>query len=186
MLEIGVRACRKMTDLLEEFLDSARIINGASASPRAVELAAVVSSCVRDAQTVARDGGIELASKVLPGLIVLADSRLLSRLLQNLLDNAIKHTPQGGTVTVSAREVGSLVELRVKDTGEGIPPEALPHIFERFYQAPTDRRIGAGLGLAFCREAAQAMGGDVVIASTSARGTEVLVTLSSAGQGGLL
>ncbi len=185
MLEIGVRACRKMADLLEEFLDAARLMNGASAPPQAVGLAEIVSSCVRDARTAARARRVELSFAAQPGLTVLADSRLLSRLIQNLLDNALKHTPDGGAVTVSARAAGSSVELSVKDTGDGIPPEALPRLFERFYQAPRDRRIGAGLGLAFCREAAQAMGGDVVVAATSARGTEMLVTFRSAGPGDL-
>jgi two-component system sensor histidine kinase BaeS len=88
--------------------------------------------------------------------------------LGNLLDNALRHTAPGGTVTLSAAELGGLVELRVADTGEGIDPEHLPHVFERFYRADTSRvrdRGGSGIGLAIVKALVEAQGGSVTAAS---------------------
>lgn len=182
LLEIGVRSCRKMISLLEDFLDAARLMNAASAARAPVGLAGVVASCERDLRQAALARRVEIVLAVPPDLIASADERLLTRLVQNLLDNAVKHAPDGGRVEASARAAGGIVELRVKDTGEGIPAEALAGLFEPFFQAPRDRRVGSGLGLAFCREAARVMGGDVVVAASSKSGTEMLVTLPLAAR----
>jgi signal transduction histidine kinase len=97
-----------------------------------------------------------------------ADRDRLEQILVNLLRNAIRHTPPGGIVAVSARPSGEEVQMRVCDTGEGIPTEDLPHIWERFYrgrQAQEHDAQGAGLGLALVKELTEAMGGRVDVQS---------------------
>ena len=86
---------------------------------------------------------------------------MIQRLLSNLLDNAIKYTPSGGSVTVSLEEKGEHLVISVKDTGIGISPGDLPHIFERFYRCDQSRsQVGIGLGLSLARAIARAHEGD--------------------------
>ncbi|WP_448072916.1 HAMP domain-containing sensor histidine kinase [Georgenia yuyongxinii] len=97
-----------------------------------------------------------------------ADVDRLGQVLTNLLDNALRHTPTGGTVRLAARSAGGRVNVSVADTGEGIAPEHLPHLFERFYRADSARdraRGGSGVGLAIVRSITQAHGGTVTAKS---------------------
>ncbi|RMD79610.1 MAG: ATP-binding protein, partial [Chloroflexi bacterium] len=100
--------------------------------------------------------------------------------ITNLVSNAIKFTPSGGQVTVTAglTNDGHSVEMRVSDTGQGIPPEARDRIFDRFYQAnANDRRRGTGLGLYFCRLAVEAHGGSIALESEVGCGSTFIVQL---------
>src|SRR5262249_30402983 len=104
----------------------------------------------------------------------------LSRVFANLLENAIRHTPAEGAITICARATDDAVVVRVRDTGEGIPPEHLPHVCERFYRvdaARTRKSGGTGLGLAICQSIVQAHGGSLTIESEVGEGTVVTVTL---------
>ncbi len=108
------------------------------------------------------------------------DPHQLRRMLTNLLDNALRHTPASGEVTLSASQSGKSVTLAVSDTGAGIAPEHLPHLGERFYRADASRARtggGTGLGLAIARSIAEAHGGTLTIASTPGAGTTVQVVL---------
>lgn len=108
------------------------------------------------------------------------DGRRLEQALANIVDNAVRHTPSGGTVTVRAFGENGHVNVSVHNTGSVIPPEALPHIFDRFFQAdPAGARADAntGLGLAITREIVTAHGGDVVATSSEEKGTEFLISL---------
>jgi signal transduction histidine kinase len=114
-------------------------------------------------------------------LAVLGDAGHLTRLFSNLLDNAHRHTPPDGRVTVSARQEGERrVVVTISDTGAGIPPEHLPHVTERFYRVDTARaraQGGTGLGLAICQSIAAAHGGEMRIESAEGQGTRVHVLL---------
>jgi signal transduction histidine kinase len=104
----------------------------------------------------------------------------LTRLFTNLLENAVRHTPCEGTVTVSARVDERSVTVTVSDTGEGIAPEHLPHLGERFYRVDAARSTGTGgtgLGLAICRSIVEAHGGGMTIESTVGEGTMVYIRL---------
>lgn len=93
-----------------------------------------------------------------------ADEGRTVQVLTNLLSNALRHTPPGGVVTVSARPAGPLVLLEVRDTGSGIPPEHLPHVFDRFYRADPARSRGlggSGIGLTIARALVEAQGGQI-------------------------
>lgn len=117
-------------------------------------------------------------------LRVVGDAHQLSRLLTNLLENALRHTPPEGRITLGARGEEGRVVVTVEDTGEGIPPEHLPHVEERFYRVDAARthhgRGGTGLGLSICRSIVEAHRGTLVIDSVVGEGTVVRVTLPRA------
>jgi signal transduction histidine kinase len=112
------------------------------------------------------------------------DRDALARLLGNLIDNARRHTPPDGQITLAAHAEGNVVVVRVEDSGEGIAPEHLPHVCDRFYRVDVARarsQGGTGLGLAICRSIAEAHGGTLTLDSALGRGTTVSVTLPRAG-----
>jgi len=96
------------------------------------------------------------------------------------LSNAIRHTPQGGRVTVAAEDLGKLMRFRVTDTGTGIPPELRDHVFDRYWQAEQSGHGGAGLGLAIARGIVLAHGGQMWLETTVDRGTTFYFTLPAA------
>ena len=109
-----------------------------------------------------------------------ADRLRLDQVLGNLLENAVKYTGPGGKIRLGAAQVGEEMELRVEDSGLGIPPADLPHIFERFYRADkarTREQGGTGLGLSIVKHIVQAHGGSVAAESTYGAGTTVIVRL---------
>jgi two-component system OmpR family sensor kinase len=115
-----------------------------------------------------------------PSLAVAADPHHLVRLFGNLLENAVRHTPPTGHITVSAHDEEDSVVVRVEDTGEGIAPEHLPHVCERFYRvdaARTRRHGGTGLGLAICQSIVEAHHGSLTLESIVGEGTTVTVRL---------
>jgi heavy metal sensor kinase len=115
-----------------------------------------------------------------PALMVPGSGSELTRLFTNLLENAVRHTPPEGTVTVSARVEAMSVTVMVADTGEGIAPEHLPHLGERFYRVDAARSAGTGgtgLGLAICRSITEAHGGRMTIESKLGEGTAVRIRL---------
>ncbi len=118
-----------------------------------------------------------------PAPMVCGNADALARLFGNLLTNAARHTPHAGQITVRVEDGGPQVSVRVCDTGEGIAPEHLPHLGERFYRVDTARSEesgGSGLGLAICRSIAEAHGGTLTLESGVGSGTVVTVTLPRA------
>jgi len=97
---------------------------------------------------------------------LLVDSQRIEQILNNLLANALRYTPSGGPVEVRCSDSSDgFLQIAVRDSGPGIPAEALPHIFERFYKAEASRQGGTGLGLSIARKLAQAHGGDLIAAN---------------------
>jgi signal transduction histidine kinase len=145
------------------------------------DLRAVVESAVQQAEPVARRKGVELTWRVPDEpLRQLHDAPRLGQVLGNLLGNAIKFTPPGGRIEVMLGRTDDGAELRVTDTGVGIEPAELPHVFERFYRgsrAHEERGGGSGLGLAIARSIVEMHGGRVAISSAVGHGSEVIVTL---------
>jgi signal transduction histidine kinase len=112
--------------------------------------------------------------------LVRTDAARLEQILANLLRNGVRHTPPGGIVAVTAAAEERTVRIEVRDTGEGIPPEELPHVWERFYRGESARAEdsrGAGLGLALVKELTEAMGGSVEVESVVGRGSCFVVRL---------
>jgi len=108
------------------------------------------------------------------------DAQRIGQVLRNLLDNALRHTPTGGMISVAAHENGSNIEVEVSDTGEGIPSEDLPHLFERFYRVDKSRNRhtgGSGLGLTIVKRLVEAHGGSISVQSQFGRGSQFSFTV---------
>lgn len=136
----------------------------------------------------AADEGVKIMVHPHEELVVCADSGKIRRLFNNLLDNSIKYMRGSGVVEVTIHSQNGRVSVAVADSGPGIPPEDLPHVFERFYRVDRARSASAevdarsvGLGLAICRSIAHAHQGDITIESTKGLGTKVHFTLPRAG-----
>jgi signal transduction histidine kinase len=125
---------------------------------------------------------LKLDVEPIPPLKIRADPRRLEQVFLNLLGNAVKFTPQGGRIGIAVHERPGSVEVRVSDTGEGIEPSFLPHMFDAFRQADTPRRAqGVGLGLAIARELVEAHKGQIAAESDGmGRGSTFVVTLPTA------
>jgi heavy metal sensor kinase len=154
--------------------------------PREVYLGEVAADSVRAVRSLAERKQVALAFEGSEDLPFQGDEALLRRLFVNLLDNAIKYTPAGGDVTLSAERQNGDYVVTVADTGPGIPPEAQPHIFDRFYRSDRDRRTsatsGAGLGLAIASWVAQTHGGSVALESSNSHGSRFAVRFPASGQ----
>jgi heavy metal sensor kinase len=126
---------------------------------------------------------LSLTSHVEPDITVQGNMDLLIRLFLNLLDNAIKYTPTGGSITIHAQNSGDEIQVAIRDTGPGIPADQLPHLFQRFYRVERDRarreadQGGAGLGLAIAREIAHLHNGQITVESAIGQGSTFTVHL---------
>src|SRR5205807_494042 len=144
-----------------------------------VEPAALAHDAVAAFRTQAEAAGVTLAADVDPAVPpVDADPARLRGVIGNLVANALRHTPGGGSVTIGARDRAGRVALTVTDTGEGIPPDLLPRVLDRFVRGPGSR--GSGLGLAIARDVVAAHGGTIEIESQPGTGTTVRLLLPAA------
>lgn len=145
------------------------------------DLVSLAREAAATVEPLAREKGVRLLVEAGPGVLeAQVDGEAVHRVLCNLLDNGIKHTPAGGTVKLEVARGGDRAVLRVSDTGEGIPAERLPYIFQRFYRgdpARARRTGGAGLGLAIADRLVRLHGGEIGVESTPGRGSVFTVTL---------
>ena len=114
-------------------------------------------------------------------IIVMGDHNRLKQVFVNILDNAFKHTPSGGAVSISVRRIGEEATVTIADTGEGIKPEDLPQVKTKFYKGDSTKR-GSGIGLAVADEIVTRHGGRLEIGSIYQKGTTVTITLPLAGK----
>jgi two-component system sensor histidine kinase ResE len=145
-----------------------------------VSVAALLAGVTGRLSSAAAAAGVDLRWNAEPSLQVMASTMRLEQVLANLVENALRYTPAGGSVALSAYAAGERVCLQVSDTGQGIPAEHLPFIFERFYKADRARTrdgAGTGLGLAVVRQLVELQGGQVAVTSEPGRGTEFQVWL---------
>jgi len=175
---------KRMMRLVEELLEFSRLESGQIKMVKeSVDLKDLLQQCHEIFLMRAKEKNIKLRTEIKPLPPVTGDIDRLEQVFNNLLDNALKHTPSGGKVGIVARQPNpNFVEIAVTDTGPGIPAEQLRHVFERFYRADTSAGkagtgTGTGLGLAIARQIARAHGGDINIKSKLGKGTEFLVRL---------
>jgi two-component system sensor histidine kinase BaeS len=131
-------------------------------------------------RTRAASSDIRLCTHTDPGLSLDADPVRMRQILGNLTSNALRHTPAGGTITLTARQAGDLAVLTVEDTGSGIAADDLPHVFERFWRAEKSRSRhtgGSGLGLSIVRQFVEAHEGTVAVASEPGKGCVFTIRL---------
>jgi signal transduction histidine kinase len=168
---------KKMMRQVDELLELSRMQSGQIKLAREpVDMEELLKQSREIFSLRAEEKGLKLTVDVplLPQLT--GDFDRLEQVFGNLLDNAIKNSPPGGEVRISARKTESAVEVSIVDSGPGIPPEQVPYVFERFYQA-MGVRTGVGLGLAIAREIITAHGGDITVFSSPGEKTEFTVRL---------
>lgn len=177
------REAERMTRLVATLLELARLQSGLFPFKLVtVEMAVLTRRILADLAPQVQEKGLRFVDELPAGLpAIQADPAQIERVLLNLLDNAVRFTPQGGVITVGGSgEQGDRVSVWVQDSGPGIPPEALPHVFERFYQAdaarPTGRR-GSGLGLTIAREIVIRHGGEITAENVPGQGARFTVSL---------
>src|SRR5215467_4960385 len=148
-IERIIRAADRAERLLRDLSEVTAIESGRfSIEQRDVEPTDLILSALESQQGLAADASVIIATDLSPELPPIeADEERLLEVLENMLDNAIKFTSAGGTITVGATQKENEILLWVRDTGSGIPAEQLPHIFDRFWQAKRAERRGSGLGL---------------------------------------
>lgn len=172
----------QMQRLRQDLLDVARIEAGhLSIVAERHEPEALVDSVFDDFEALAQESGLKLLREVDPHLPqVVVDRERILQVFSNLVTNAIKFTPVGGAVTLGAHRVDGVVRFSVSDEGSGIPPEDLPHIFDRYWQAKSANRAGAGLGLAIAKGLVEAQGGSIEVASAVNEGSAFSFSLPAA------
>jgi signal transduction histidine kinase len=171
-----------LSDLIDDLFELSRIEAGEiSWTMRQVEIGDLIDEAVAAMRAVARERGVRISAEVPEGgLVAQANAEKVQRVLFNLIQNAIRHTPADGSVTVRARPLGKAVEVEVDDDGEGIAPADGDRVFEAFYRGEASRgEDGAGLGLAISRAIVEAHGGRIWL-EPGAPGARVRFTLQSA------
>ncbi|MBA2435047.1 MAG: HAMP domain-containing protein [Chthoniobacterales bacterium] len=145
------------------------------------DLSELLAGVLDDARALAEPLGLTVEAEIPPHLPLNADRAFVGMIAQKLLENAIKYNAPGGRVRLAAQAVNGAVELTVGNSGAGIPPERVRHLFERFYRVRGDERIGgSGLGLSTARELARAHGGEVSLLRADTTWTELNVRLPQA------
>lgn len=175
-LQVMLAQSERLGRLVDQLLDLSRLESGELPLRREeVALAPLVDEVLSEIRVARPGAGVELERRVAPDLPpVLADRERIHQVLFNLLDNAVRFTPAGGRVTVTAERRNGAVDVRVADTGPGIAPEHLPRLFERFYRvdpARSAREGGTGIGLAIARSVVEAHGGRIWAESTVGKGS---------------
>ncbi len=180
-LSVIQEEARRLSGLVDDMLELARA--DAGQRPLRIEefyINDLIEECRRAVHVLALQKGVAIEVRPSSDISYRGDEDLLRRMMLNLLDNAIKYTPAGGLVSVEAAAESDSIKVKVSDTGAGIPVEARPQIFERFYRVSQSRsRVegGAGLGLAIAKWAAEAHGGAINLTSTTGHGSVFTVTL---------
>jgi PAS domain S-box-containing protein len=170
-------ATKRMSRLIQDLLDVVRLEAGRlslNANPQSA--LSLLDEAVSSARPLASQHLLRMeAPEVLPS--VLGDRDRLLQVFSNLVGNALKFTPTGGEVVVAAQEEGEHVRFSIRDTGPGIPPESLAHLFDRFWQAQQGDRRGAGLGLSIAKGIVEAHGGQLRVESEVGRGSTFSFTV---------
>ncbi len=180
-LEGAIRQADRLNRLVVDLFELARLESGTQElQVEALPLAELAQDAVQQFRLQAEERGVEIDLQVPRGpAMVEGDMGLLARVLDNLLDNGLRHTKTGGHVTVGLQQTPQWVSVQVSDTGSGIDPDALPHVFDRFFgpQVKETDHDHAGLGLAISKRIVELHGGTIDVESQLGRGTTFRFTL---------
>jgi signal transduction histidine kinase len=174
------RGSERMRSLVTDVLDLARLEAGPALPMGTVNPLDFIAETIADVETMASNKSLTLITDLPSALpVVRGDAALLARVMSNLLSNAIKYTPTGGQVTVRAQPQDDMLQIEVTDTGRGIPQEALPHIFDRFYRVSgsEEEAEGTGLGLSIVRSIVEKHGGRIWVESEEGKGSAFAFTV---------
>ncbi len=172
------QAARQMRDLMDALLLLARADERAGLDVHAIEIDTCVEAVVDAHRAQAAAKGVALSVRAQAGLTIYGQPEQIARIVGNLIENAIRYTPEGGSVGVTCRAERGGAAIEVADTGPGIAPSDIGRVFDRFWRARgTDSSEGFGLGLAIVRSLAQAHGGNVLVRSTLGKGASFTVKL---------
>jgi two-component system, OmpR family, sensor kinase len=184
-LETAARQSERLGKLVGDLFDLAKFdAHDVALRMEPFSLAELAFDVAQGSQLAARELGLALDVEAAPSLpFVLGDIGLLERVMQNMIDNAIRHTPRGGSVKIRISTIGALQRIELIDTGRGIPPEAMERIFDRFYTLDKSRTAGAGgtgLGLAIAKRIVELHGAKLSVDSTIGIGTRFWFDLQTA------
>ncbi len=179
---LNAQMARMIEDLLDlSSLDSGRLSLKLSEQP----VGNLVSQAIEALAATAAEGGVALATDVTePATLVRCDAARVMQILGNLVANALKFTPEGGSIAVSASGAGENVQFAVRDPGPGIAPEQLEHLFERYWRGRANAQKGQGLGLYIAKQLVEAQGGRIWVESRVGAGTTFSFTLPKATPAG--
>jgi signal transduction histidine kinase len=177
-----LRASQRAESLVRDLVEVGTIEAGRfTVQTRALDPASLVLAAIDSQQGAAARASVILATDISPALpMVEADEERVLEVLENLIGNALKFTAAGDSITVGASAHGNDIQFFVKDTGQGIPAEQLPHLFDRFWQARKTDRRGAGLGLTICKGIVEAHGGRMSVESRVGFGTTMCFNIPAA------
>lgn len=182
-VQTAQRDIRSLSALIDDLFEMAKLdAGGITLEKVTVPIDDLISDTMESFSELARQRGVTLTGSVAPQTgVVTADVQKLGRVLANLISNALRYTPNGGTVTVTARPVDQSVQVEIRDTGAGISPEDLPRVFEQFYRGDKARSRatggGGGLGLAIAKRIVEAHGGTIGVESKVGEGTRFYFTI---------
>jgi signal transduction histidine kinase len=184
---IIVRETLRLRRLVQDLHLMAKVEAGAmQPQPKVLRLAAVVDESLAVLAPEFERVNVEPLNNVAFDLPpAWADPDMLMRVFSNLCDNALRHTPNGGTIVIEARQHGNMLEVAITDSGRGIPPEALARVFDRFYRADTSRQVrtgGSGLGLTIVRAIIEAHGGTIRAENAPQGGARIIFSVPIAEQ----
>jgi len=179
LLQAAREDCERLQGIVDDLLDLSRIQAGkVEVSLTPISAKSMTDAAVAAKLDVAREAGVDLAETLAePVLPVLADPERMSLVFDNLISNAIRHSPKGGRIEVRAEADRENVRFEVRDQGPGVPPEYRHRIFEKFFRVPGTKGEGIGLGLYISREIVLAHGGDMGVEAGGGQGTRFWFTL---------
>jgi signal transduction histidine kinase len=181
-LQTTQRHIRSLSALIDDLFEMAQLDAGGLPLEKCPgSISDLISDTLETFSALATRQGLRLEGSVEPGIDPLPmDTQKIGRVLANLVSNAVRHTPAGGVVEIRAFAAGEAVQVEVRDTGEGIRSEDMPHVFEQFYRGEKSRSRdtgGSGLGLAIAKGVVEAHGGRIGVESAPGKGTRFFFTL---------
>jgi NtrC-family two-component system sensor histidine kinase KinB len=184
LLRAAREDCERLQDIVDDLLDLSRIQAGkVEVQPAPISSKSLVEGAVAKGSAAAAAAKVRLLAEIgEPVLPVLADAERIALVLDNLISNAVRHSPADREVIVRARAEGEGVRFEVEDRGEGIPPEYRQRIFEKFFRVPGTKGEGIGLGLYLAREIVLAHGGEMGVESEVGKGSRFWFTLGVPGR----